>query len=268
MHPILVDFPGFYVSSYAVFLALASVVSIVVMVNAAERLKVRFTYLTATGILLGALLGGRAFWILQYGSWTGLWRAFQLWAPGTVLYGGVLGGLLVIGVVSRVQRIPVLDILDVVAPHVALAEGIARIGCFLAGCCWGTVCTVPWGVRYPAGSYPYDAQLDAGLLDALAQRSLPAHPTQIYMTIGLALSYAVLRRMLFRPHPRGLVVASYFACYGCLRFVVECFRGDSARPIMGMTISQFISVTLVVLGACGVIVLKRTSCRGKELSDA
>ena len=64
--------------------------------------------------------------------------------------------------------------------------------------------------------------------------SLPVHPTQLYMAFGLGAVYAILRLVLQRRHAPGFVLAAYFALYGMLRFTVEAFRGDSARPLLGM----------------------------------
>ncbi|MCL4691874.1 MAG: prolipoprotein diacylglyceryl transferase [Candidatus Hydrogenedentes bacterium] len=261
MYPILLDFFGITVSSYAVALSIAVVASAVATVREAEHRDVRFSYWTAVGALLGGLVGARAFWILQFSEWTNLGHAAIMWAPGMVLYGGVLGAVATLVVLSRVQRQALLPVLDVAAPHAALGEGIARIGCFLAGCCWGAPCAVPWGVRFPAGSLAYGAQLEAGLTDASATHSLPVHPTQLYMTVGLAIGYFALRGILHRPHPNGLVLASYLAYYGALRFAVECVRGDSTRPLWGMTLSQAMSVMLLVAGVTAVVVLQRIDHR-------
>lgn len=257
MYPILLDFSGFTISSYAVVLAIAVVAAAAAAVHEAELRNVRFSYLTAAGVLLGGLVGARAFWILQFSEWTNLWRAAIVWAPGMVLYGGVLGGVAALALMSRIQGQALLPMLDVAAPHTALGEGIARIGCFLAGCCWGAPCAVPWGVRFPAGSLAYGAQLEAGLTDASATHSLPVHPTQLYMAVGLAIGYFMLRSILRRSHLNGLVLASYLAYYGALRFIVECFRGDSTRPFWGMTLSQAISVMLLLTGITAMVLLRR-----------
>ncbi len=258
MHPVLFEFAGITIGSYSVLLAIAIVVSVSLAVREAERRHLPITYPMAVLVLLGALFGARVFWILQFSEPSQLWRAVILWSPGLVFYGGLVGGNLVLLVALRYRGAPLWPSLDVVAPHAALGEGIARIGCFLAGCCWGRVCTVPWGVRFPAGSFAYVDQLDAGLLDNTGATSLPVHPTQLYMAFGLAAVYAMLLFLLYRKHRAGTVVTAYIALYGLLRFTVEAFRGDSARPFLGMTVSQVIS------GVCffaGLVVLLRLLIR-------
>jgi phosphatidylglycerol:prolipoprotein diacylglycerol transferase len=257
VHPILIDIAEVTISSYTVMLAIAVVVSVSLTVREAERRGLAFTYPMAVPVLLGGLVGARAFWILQFDEPIGLWRAVMVWSPGLVLYGGILGGIAALLAILRVRKAPIWPTFDVVAPHAALGEGIARIGCFLAGCCWGRACTVPWGVRFPAGSLAHSEQWDAGLLDGSAHASLSVHPTQLYMAIGLAIAYAVLRLILRRQDPAGSVLAAYFAFYGVLRFAVEAFRGDSARPILGMTVSQALSVALAAVGFVAMFVLWR-----------
>jgi len=248
MHPILFDFSGVIISTYTVMLAVAIVAGVSLTVREAERRELAITYPMAVLVLLGGLVGARAFWIIQFGHVSDLWQAVMIWSPGLVFYGGLIGGIATLLLILRIRHVPLWPSLDALAPHAALGESIARLGCFMAGCCWGRTCTVPWGVRFPAGSFAYMDQLEAGLLDGAAVTSLPVHPTQLYMAFGLGAVYAVLRLVLRHQHAPGYVLAAYFALYGVLRFTVEMFRGDSARPVLGMTVSQVLSAGIVAAG--------------------
>ena len=55
---------------------------------------------------------------------------------------------------------------------------------------------------------------------------------------------------------------AYLACYGVLRFIVEAFRGDAVRGIIGGVIStsQLLGILIFVGGTVGVLVTRpRTS---------
>src|SRR5262249_30867757 len=123
-----------------------------------------------------------------------------------------------------------------------------RIGCFLNGCCYGDTCQLRWAVAFPAHSPAWDHQVRTGMLSALAERSLPVHPTQLYSAVdGLILllllsAYYPLRRR------DGEVMGLLMVTYPISRFVIEYLRNDEGVFFAGLTISQNISV-LLLLGA-------------------
>ena len=110
-----------------------------------------------------------------------------------------------------------------VAPFMALAHGIGRIGCFLNGCCWGRLMKweLPWGVCYPKAIYgPYREQVLEGLIKAGTDRSLPIHPTQLYETLGNFIIFMILL-VIYKRHKRtGIVVflLHFSACASHRRF--------------------------------------------------
>ena len=71
------------------------------------------------------------------------WKTFideplkTLGSDGFVVYGGIIGGTLLCGLYCRFKKLSFLKYFDVVLPSVAIAQGFGRIGCFLAGCCYG-----------------------------------------------------------------------------------------------------------------------------------
>lgn len=249
MYPVLLNSPDLTIGTYSVLMAIAVVLSTALAVREAERRGTGLTYGLALCALAGALVGARAFWILQFSHPGQLWRALMIWSPGLVLYGGVAGGIAVAAIGLRRRRVPILPALDAAVPYLALGEGIARIGCFLAGCCWGRPCGLPWAVRFPAGSLAHQHQIEQGLVEATTAIPLPVHPTQLYMTAGLLLVFVLLKVGLARsPYP-GFVLTAHLFLYGLLRFAVEAFRGDSERLFLSMTLSQMISLAMCVLAA-------------------
>ena len=75
-----------------------------------------------------------------------------LGSEGFVVYGGIITGVLAAMIYCRIKHLKFLEYFDLLAPSVALAQGFGRIGCFLAGCCYGRETTAFWGITFPEGS--------------------------------------------------------------------------------------------------------------------
>ncbi len=81
-------------------------------------------------------------------------------ADGFVVYGGIIAGIFSVAIFCKIKKIPFLTYMDLILPSVALAQGFGRIGCFLAGCCYGTPYDGPFAVQFPEGSLaPSDTTL-------------------------------------------------------------------------------------------------------------
>ncbi|MBM3290218.1 MAG: prolipoprotein diacylglyceryl transferase [Candidatus Hydrogenedentes bacterium] len=251
MSPELFSVFGVPVYAYRTMLAIAFVVCTLLTVRASRTRAGGREVSPIIGIwaMFGSLVGAHAFFIVQYGDPRDVWRAVFVWEGGLVFYGGLIGGVLAAWSYLAWVKVPFLNAADSAAPYLALGEAIARVGCLLNGCCWGAACHLPWAIAFPKFSSAFAAQVGAGALDPSAAQSLPVHPTQLYMTIGLVAAAIALGRMLVRRRADGVVFFGYLVLYGLLRFFVEWVRGDSARSVGGLTVSGAISAGLVVLGA-------------------
>lgn len=243
---------GVKVFGYGLMLFLAFLASMNVAARCARRagLNPDLIYDLSLFVFLGGLIGARVFYVIQY--WGdrvhSLADVFKIWEGGIVLYGSIIGGTLVFFAYRAVRPFPLMPALDSIAPALAVGIAIGRFGCFLNGCCFGDVCDLPWAVSFPAPSAPFIAHRDSGLLDPSARWSLPIHPTQLYsvadglILMGLLLAYAPVRRR------DGEVMALLMVTYPVTRFFIEHLRGDESALATGMTISQNISIGLLVCG--------------------
>lgn len=250
MSPELFRIAGVPFYAYRTLLALSFVICTLLAVRASKKRTGGVELSPSLGIwaMLGALIGARAFHIVQYGRIADLWRAVLLWEGGLVFYGGLFGGAAAVTLHLRLRKTPFFNAADSVAPYVALGEAITRIGCFMNGCCWGAVCNLPWAVTFPQGSPAYEQQVHDGLITTAAHTALPVHPTQLYMTLGMGAGSLALHTLLMRQPPQGVVFSAYLLLYGLVRFIVELMRGDSARSVGGLTVSGAISLVLVLTG--------------------
>lgn len=236
--------------AYTFFLALAFLVGTLLPVreNYRQANPYPITPIGGLWVFFGALIGAKAYWQLQYGEPGDWFRVFRIWEGGLVFYGGLFGGILGGYLYVRGVGAPVWKIGDLALPFVPLAHAVARLGCFLNGCCWGSRTDLPWAVHYPKAFYGvFQQQVDAKLIDYSHAHTLGVHPSQLYESAGLVCIFFIMRRAYKKPHRTGEIMLLYPLCYGVLRFFTEATRGDSARPLFSaLTASQGVAIGFVV----------------------
>lgn len=156
-------------------------------------------------------------------------------SDGWVVYGGIIGGILSAMLYSKIKKLNFLAYFDILIPSVALAQGFGRIGCFLAGCCYGRETHSPIGIVFHESSY--------------APNGISLLPTQL---ISSGLNFAHFFILIwFAKHKKaeGQVGALYLILYSIGRFILEYYRGDLIRGSVGsFSTSQFISIFTVIAG--------------------
>jgi prolipoprotein diacylglyceryltransferase len=202
-------------------------VAVIVGVAVAARRTLHPTTVLATAplVAVAALGGSRAlFWLLRGGSADPL-------GGGLASMGGLAAGLLAIALSARLARVPLASLLDAFAPAGVLALGIGRLGCFLAGCCYGAPSDLPWAVVFPG-------------VDVM-----PRHPLQLYSAVA---DFAVVAIAVRGRGPAGAVAARCAVGLGAVRCVLELLRDagtTNALPYGGITLAQVGALALVAGGA-------------------
>jgi phosphatidylglycerol:prolipoprotein diacylglycerol transferase len=174
---------------------------------------------------------------------------FEVWRGGLAYYGGFIFATAFGLYFARKHRMGIWKVADLCAPWIAFGLALTRVGCFLNGCCFGKVSSVPWAVRFPIGSPAWEAQHDAHLIGDHAA-ALPVHPTEIYLALLNLLTFVVL---YFAIKPRkkfdGQLFAWLLILKGVFRSLVEIWRDDDRGVFWGfLSTSQIISVPLVAFG--------------------
>ena len=188
--------------------------------------------------------------LLRIPAWirSGFQTAILVHDVDFMAYGALLGLVIVYALLARRRGLEAWAALDSLAAPLGILVGVARIGCFLAGCDHGTITEVPWAVRYPAGTAAFRRHLDAGLIHASDASSLPVHPAQIYEAlVGLTMVLVVLAlsRRSRRLAPGALFVAAAMS-YAVGRFLVEMVRGDDRGMLGPLSTPQWLSVAVVL----------------------
>ena len=247
MYPILFKFGPITVYSFGLFMALAAL-SAAWVVSADLKRRGYNSELASTLVFaaaVGGLIGARALFIVE--EWSNFLQAplsYIFTGAGFTWYGGFFGGAAAASWVARRNNIPWLVAVDIAAPALALAYGVGRIGCHVAGDGdWGSVTDVPWGVAYtnaiigwvdPSTGIPYPP-------------GTRVHPTPIYEFIQAVVVFGILWSLRKSNYPPGTLAWLYLILAGFSRFVVEFWR---INPTLGWGLSeaQWFSLGLMLLG--------------------
>lgn len=189
------------------------------------------------------------------------WAKF--WAGGLTYYGGLLGASAAAWFLLRRDRFPFWKAADMAGFAVPLGLAFGRIGCLMAGCCFGARCDLPWAVSFPWASAASEEQFRDHLLPSSRAWSLAVHPTQLYES---AAALAISSVCLLVVHPRkrydGQVFAVFIALYAAVRFLIETVRNDDRGGFLGLSTSQLLGLGLLALA------LLIHFVRGRRPSDA
>ncbi len=247
MYPVLFKIGPLTLYSLGLFWALGAFAAVWIL-----RLELkRYGYdpeIAASVVFAGALaglLGARLLFILEeWNSFTQSPLQFLFSGAGFSWYGGLVGGALAAVWVFKKNELLLARAADIAAPALALAYGIGRIGCFLAGdATWGKVTDAPWAMAFPNAI--------AGWADPLTGVPYPpgvrVHPTQLYELVQSMFVFAILWTLRKKSYPHVTVFYIYLVLAGSMRFVVEFWR---VNPTVGLGITeyQWISLALVILG--------------------
>ncbi|OGF58727.1 MAG: prolipoprotein diacylglyceryl transferase [Candidatus Fischerbacteria bacterium RBG_13_37_8] len=208
-------------------------------------------------IVISALAGSKIFHLLIE------WR-YYLHNPGEILFaiarlGGVFyGGLILALIVSiiylKYHKLPVWGISDYAAPGIALGLAIGRWGCFAAGCCYGSYCTLPWAVVY-TDQYAFET--------VGTPIGVPLHPAPIYESVAVFLIFIVLVFIMIKREFDGQAVSILLVLMGTERFFVEFLRSDERGFVFNNSIStsQLLSIIIVPAGICLYFFLSRKQAK-------
>lgn len=251
MKPVLLSFElagrSIALPSYGLFVALGLAAGIVLAARQARRvgLDVAAVLDLAFWILVSGVLGSRlAFVLLHLGDFarlcggTGIGRrdctaALRIWDGGLVFYGGALAAAGVVVWFSRRRGWRLGQVADLFAPGLALGHAIGRLGCFLAGCCFGKACPPgsAVGVSFPPGSVAHAELAAAGTITP-GGTTPPLHPTQLYEAAGELAIFFLLLAVRRRQPSHGALTLLYVGAYALLRAIIEVFRGDVSRRFL------------------------------------
>ena len=243
MHPILFEIGGITVYSYGFMIAIGAIAGVAYMAIQGKK-EVGLTFDQANTlfllIFLAAFVGGKIFLLFEEPSVYLDQPKKLLTGRGFVFYGSFLFAVPTMIWFFRKHKLHPQKMLDIMAITTCLVHMFGRIGCYLAGCCYGK---------------PTDSFLGVVFDDPLCMadpKGVPLHPTQLYEASFILLLMIGLFILRDRRKFYGQLFLTYLLSYALGRFVLEYFRGDARRGFIVEDIlshSQFIALLIFAVVA-------------------
>ena len=257
MHPVLLKIGSFELASYGLMTALGYAAAALYLLPRLKKINLdKDTFWNLIFIaFMGALIGAKLLFIIVSWPQLGTTLADKIanivrdFRYGFVFFGGMIVSVASLIFYMKKKGLPVLKTSDFLIVGLPLGHALGRIGCFLAGCCYGRPTDMPWGVTF---TNPH-------ALVAPEFVGVPLHPTQLYEAAGNLILFFILHKLYNKPHKNGMILLAYVSCYAFMRFMIEFFRGDfRGEYILGLSPSQLISLlTALAAGAVWIYLKKK-----------
>ncbi len=227
MHPILFRIGSFEIGTYGLLMALGffAALGLILRLGKRDGLSPEALSDLCVAVLIGGILGSKLLMIaVDLINGVPVSQVFDLATlrAGGAVHGGIILGTAVFFWRIRKHKLPLGLTMDALAPGMALGQAIGRLGCFAAGCCYGTECHAPWAVTF--------TRTETHLLSG-TPLFLGLHPVQLYtFLVELAIMGGLVLLSRRRAFP-GQIVALFFGLEGMSRIVLEIWRGDLDRGV-------------------------------------
>jgi phosphatidylglycerol:prolipoprotein diacylglycerol transferase len=205
-------------------------------------------------MIICAIAGSRLFYVIINFSY---YRAhpldiIKLWQGGLVFSGGLVATAAAMIWYLRRHHLSFWSTGDLWAPSLALGQAIGRIGCHMAGCCFGQPTGSSWGVVF---THP----------KSLAPLNVPLYPTQLLEAFGGLIIFLVLLFLHGKRRFEGQVFLWYLILHSTARLFIERFRGDERGFIPGtdMSATQLVA-TILLLGSVTTLLILRSRWERKN----
>lgn len=242
------------VYSYGLMIAIGILAAFLTAEFRAKKQGLEGDHVYGLGLLglAGGLLGAKLlFYITEIKDVIANPKMLLNLSEGFVVYGGIIGGILGAYVYLKIKKLPVLKYFDLAIPSVALAQGFGRIGCLMAGCCYGRETDAWYGITFHDSPF--------------APNNVSLIPTQILSSVADFVHFFLLLAISKRKKTDGIVVVSYLIFYSVGRFLIEILRNDPRGNVSVLSTSQFISVFMLAIGVVVLGLLKKKESKTEEL---
>jgi phosphatidylglycerol:prolipoprotein diacylglycerol transferase len=251
MLPTFVLYKNIVINFYGLFIATGVLISLLLFYKTAKYRNINSRNIINFSILIIiiGLIGSRIFFILfnwQMFSERSWLNMVAFWRGGLMFQGGPIMAVLAAPFLLPKFGLKFWPTADVIAPSLAIGQGVGRIGCFLAGCCYGKETTVnnPISVIFP--------------INSVAPANIPLWPSQLmesFCLLILSIFLLLLLKNSFFNKRSGIIFGFYLFLSGLFRSIIELFRDDNrGNHIFNLPPTTLISLIILIIGL--IIILK------------
>jgi phosphatidylglycerol:prolipoprotein diacylglycerol transferase len=257
--PDLISIGPLTIHTYGFFVALGVASGILLAANMGRAQDMGVQQIMDMGFImvLWGIVGSRIMYVLMNISFylNHPLDVLKIWEGGLVFSGGLIAVVIAMIFYLRRQRFSIWKTGDIWAPALALGQSIGRIGCFMAGCCYGKATDLPWGVVF---THPR----------SLAPLHVALHPTQLYSVLSGLVVFCVLMVLQTRKKFEGQIFLWFLILHSTARLFIERFRGDERGLVPGteMTVTQLCTL-LILMASVVVLLFLKTKQEKKETSS-
>lgn len=264
MHPFLFRVLGRDIPTFGIMMLIgigAGLLAVTLLCNPSRKNRNirRMDMLMSCGIaVFGALFGASMLRpLMKLPEVIIKWDVFGQYTADTLLnylfgekifYGGLIGGALAMLIFCKSLKIPLIPMFDAFAIGVPLGQAFGRVGCLMAGCCYGVKVDSnhPFAIVYP--------QISLSAPPGVPLLAIPVIEAVILLVISTVVGFTYIKS-----RAKGLCVGLYLSLYAIARFILEFFRGDVIRGMYGLfSTSQYISFGALVAGGLFLIYANRS----------
>lgn len=209
----------------------------------------KFIEIVCVSLFIG-LGGARLLFVLNsWNRFSSVYEMLAIWDGGFSFLGGIIAILCFLPIYLKIIKVPALQLFDLAALHASLLHAISRLGCFMAGCCYGQQTNVFWAITYT------DPHSDAPL-------NVPLHPTQLYMSftllgVFLFFYFFVQKKVRYT----GQLLMLYLITESIIRFSIDYFRADleyfSFDTHHVFSVHQWISLAILTCSILGLALVTK-----------
>ncbi|MBN1355474.1 prolipoprotein diacylglyceryl transferase [bacterium] len=265
MHPDLISVGPLTIRSYGTMIVMGFLFALALARVRIRKCPVSFETILDLSfyLLLAGIVGGKLlFWIIFPGQlvyevrllFADPFEFLKSLGAGFVFFGAVIGGIGFLLLYSWKKQMAVLPVIDFLTPSLIVGHAFGRVGCFLAGCCYGKTCDLPWSVTF---HHPH----------SLAPQDIPLHPVQIYESLFLFALVSVILLLEDRlTRIPGRLFFGYVISYSTWRFYIEFLRDDPRGILFNgiMTVTQFIAILGFLASVVAFFMIARSGKPGRK----
>lgn len=260
MFPNLFTIGPFAVHTYGLFVAIGLFAGLIVTMRIAKSEGITPQQVLDMGLLiiLSAIIGSRLMYVFMNISHylQNPLDMLKIWQGGLTFSGGIIFVILVMFLYIRRRHLSLLRLGDLWAPAAAIGQGIGRIGCFMAGCCYGRPTDLRWGIVF---THP----------DSLAPLNVSLHPTQIYSSLSGFIIFLILLGLNSKKEFEGQVFLWFLILHSTARLLLERFRGDNRGVLLNsnMSITQLVTILILMASVTTLMFLRYKANKQSHITN-